>query len=913
VNSNSRRKSVKIEEITKALQSILVPGQVTELRALDAIVSGDRRHQTFSGYFDNAQDFAKAAASILTAKAIYFIPNPIKPDLLARAANRIRPAGKDPTTSDRDIAGRSWLLIDLDPERPAGISATDAEHQAALDRAKQIRAELRAAGWPEPIIADSGNGGHLMYRIDLPAEDGGLVQRCLEALAAEFSDDLVKVDTSVHNPARIWKTPGTLARKGDDTPDRPHRLACIIDSPVTVPIVAKELLEKLASTAPQDAKKKGSSSAPTNGAGNRYFDIEKWIADHRLDMIGPKPWNGAGRIWQFRRCPWNPEHTNGSAFIGQQPSGAITAGCHHDGCKEKGWHELRDVVEPGWQDRRRATNSEPGRSSAKSQADRLVELALGAGIELFHTPGGDCEAFLTIPVGNHHETMRVSSKRFRTFLCRLLWMETAKAPTAQGLQEALGVLAGRALFEGDEHPVAVRLAEHCGDIYLDLANQDWQAVRISAVGWEIVSNSPVRFIRPRGVLPLSVPVQGGHVRELREFVNVATDADFTLLTACIVAYLRPKGPFPVLAIHGEQGSAKSTATRIIRELTDPNVAPLRSEPREPRDLMIAASNGWILAFENLSSIPVWLSDALCRLATGGGFSTRELFSDGEEKLFDSQRPVIVNGIVEVVTRPDLADRAVAITLPSIPDEKRSPESEFWPRFNRARPRILGALLDLVSTALRRLPETRFDRLPRMADFALWATAALDDGFMAAYAGNRAGLNETALESCPIVRFLLILLDKNKGKWEGAAGQLLEGLNALATDVEKRQKDWPTKPNVLSGMLRRIAPNLRKTEVNVDFDQRDPKTRRKLIIVTARKEGETIVRTVRSVQGPDYAGDSERRTSSEDRSDHRSDGSGSSRAAPPNTAGNAGSNGANDANDESPAQAGDAEENVEWRQ
>jgi hypothetical protein len=359
-----------------------------------------------------------------------------------------------------------------------------------------------------------------------------------------------------------------------------------------------------------------------------------------------------------------------------------------------------------------------------------------------------------------------------------------------------------------------------------------------------------------------------------------------------------------LAIYGEQGSAKSTTTRIVRELVDPNVAPLRSEPREPRDLMVAASNGWIIALENLSSLSVWLSDALCRLATGGGFSARQLYTDGEEKLFDAQRPVLLNGIVDVVTRPDLADRAVAITLPSIPEENRRPESEFWPRFNAAKPRILGALLDAVSMAIRNLPHTRLLRLPRMADFALWASAAepalgvRPGTFLEVYGGNRAALNETALESSPVVPHLFRLLEEHRGAWEGAAGQLLEALNKLAPDAAKRQGDWPSKSNALSGILRRIAPNLRQAGIDLTFDKRDPITRRKLInIRTMRK---SIVPIVRIVQTPDTVGNPDSEGSFGDRS-------ATFAAAPQNPRESGSTNGANDANDENPCLSDDAHE------
>ena len=165
-----------------------------------------------------------AAEAITDAKGIYFIPNPVNPDLLARAHNRTRDVRNEPTTSDSDIEERHWLLIDLDPVRPSGISSSDEEHDRAIARAQLIRERLREIGWTEPVLADSGNGAHLLYRINLPVNDDNLVKRVLAALAFLFDDDQVRVDQTTYNPARIWKLYGTKACKGDDVPNRPHRL-----------------------------------------------------------------------------------------------------------------------------------------------------------------------------------------------------------------------------------------------------------------------------------------------------------------------------------------------------------------------------------------------------------------------------------------------------------------------------------------------------------------------------------------------------------------------------------------------------------------------------------------------------------------------------------------------------------------
>jgi hypothetical protein len=234
---------------------------------------------------------------------------------------------------------------------------------------------------------------------------------------------------------------------------------------------------------------------------------------------------------------------------------------------------------------------------------------------------------------------------------------------------------------------------------------------------------------------------GGSVEALRSFLNVRSDADFVLVVAWALACLRNRGPYPVIVLSGEQGSAKSTFSAILRALLDPNTAPLRALPREDRDLFIAASNGHVLAFDNVSGLPGWISDTLCRLATGGGFAVRQLYSDQDEVLFDAARPVILNGIEDIVTRPDLADRAVFLTLEPIPEERRRPEQELWASFELERPRILGVLLDAVAKGLAMLPQTRLDKLPRMADFALWATACetalwTAGTFWSAYCGNR---------------------------------------------------------------------------------------------------------------------------------------------------------------------------------
>jgi len=329
--------------IEAALRIILQPGQVTELRCLDATTREDRRPHTESGYFDDAAKLAQAAARIQSAKGFYFVINPVKPELLARAVNKCRAVGRDPTTGDADILQRNWLLIDCDAKRPSGVSASDAEHEASLEKALSVRDDLLARGWPMPILADSGNGAHLLYRVELPADDGGLIQRCLVALAKLHDDEQVTVDKTVFNPARIWKLYGTIAGKGDPEGaaiGRPQRLSKILEAPEPLEIVSRELLEVLAGPAQPEAK-------ATNGySGNGAFDLDGWIARSGLEVRGPEDYHG-GRKWILPACPWNDQHVGGSAFIIQRANGVLQAGCHHNGCADNDWHALRDLMEPG--------------------------------------------------------------------------------------------------------------------------------------------------------------------------------------------------------------------------------------------------------------------------------------------------------------------------------------------------------------------------------------------------------------------------------------------------------------------------------------------------------------------------------------------------------------------------------------
>src|SRR5215468_7145667 len=464
----------------------------------------------------------------------------------------------------------------------------------------------------------------------------------------------------------------------------------------------------------------------------------------------------------------------------------------------------------------------------------LTEMAFCEG--LFHTAAGT--AFADIMVDGHRETWPIRSKRFRGWLRRRYYQETGDAPSAAAVHSALDLLEARAQFDGPERAVHVRIAEHAGHIYLDLADQHWRAVDIGPDGWRVIGCPPVRFRRPAGMLPLLLPQQGGSIEALNSFLNLASRDDFVLIVAWLLAALRANGPYPLLAVSGEQGSAKTVLSKLLKALIDPNAAPVRSLSREERELMIAANNGYLLAFDNLSGLPVWLSDALCRLASGGSFAVRQLYSDDEEVLFEAARPILLNGIEEVISRPDLGDRAIFLTLAPIGEQQRRPEGELWRQFELVRPHILGALLDAVAQGLRALGQVRLEALPRMADFALWATACETalwpaGTFARAYAANRRAAIESIMEADPIATCLRSIM-ADRTTWTGSASDLLRLCAESARESPPGGMGWAENPRALAGRLRRAQTFLRTVGIEITFS-REGRTGTRMIRVSTSAE------------------------------------------------------------------------------
>jgi hypothetical protein len=469
-------------------------------------------------------------------------------------------------------------------------------------------------------------------------------------------------------------------------------------------------------------------------------------------------------------------------------------------------------------------NTQNSQNSQKA-ADVLIKL-VRRNCDLWHSPDGT--GYATIKLKTHQEHVKLRSATFRQWAGKAYYDQSRKIVGTQAVQDAIGVLEGQAKYDGEEHPVFLRVAEHDGAIYLDLGTPTWEVVHVSEFGWNIIENlppdgthfrCPVRFRRTKGMLPLPMPVEGGNVNELMRFINCDPKCQpWELIKAWLFSTFRPTGPFPVLKLAGEQGSAKSSGARVLRRVIDPHTADLRRPSASSRDLMIAASNNWILALDNLSYIDEETSDTLCCIATGGTLGNRQLYTDDDETLLTACRPIILNGIEDVGGRSDLASRSIFVELPLLKETKD--EVSFWQEFTEAHPRILGAFLTAVSAALGTIDKVRASNTSwsRMADFEQWTVAGEEalqikpGAFLKGYESNRKNASQLALEACPVVSALINYLKCNT---DGIRKTATELLGDLSTGQDTRRAGWPKNARALSGMLTRLAPNLRHQGYQVE--------------------------------------------------------------------------------------------------
>ena len=482
--------------------------------------------------------------------------------------------------------------------------------------------------------------------------------------------------------------------------------------------------------------------------------------------------------------------------------------------------------------RRTPDNRAPADANANGNAlEQLLDLVSAA--EIFHS--AQDEAFVTIHTPRKPESIPVESLAFASWVSRTAIERLGFVPRDQILKELKHQVAGEAIHNRPSYPVYVRVAGDATRIFIDLADEARNIIEVTAEGWRLAKDCPVRFFRPSGMeaLPMPKPCKG--LEYFQQVFNCGSDDDLRLLVAFLAFAWNPLGPYPILILQGEAGSGKSTIATMLRRIIDPASVPLRSFPREEREFVIAARTSHMLCFDNLSGISDRDSDTLCRISTGAGFAARKLYSDWDEVRFKMRRPVVINGIDDLATRPDLIDRSIALTLPAIESKVRADEATLWWNFEAALPHLIGATLDILATALTRLPLTTLPETPRMADFARWSTAAepalgwAPGGFLQAFRCNQEASLEVGAESSPLTEPIRRLL-ADRSEWSGTSSDLLEHWNAGDPDHTRVGRTWPRNPAKLANQLRRLVNPLRVQGISVEFSRAAGNKRTRLISI-----------------------------------------------------------------------------------
>lgn len=465
----------------------------------------------------------------------------------------------------------------------------------------------------------------------------------------------------------------------------------------------------------------------------------------------------------------------------------------------------------------------------KTQADILIELAKNKA-KLFHSEN---EPFARIKVKGHLETWPVKSKYFRRWLAREYYIITGgKAPNNEAITQALNVIEAKAIFDGEAHNLELRVAEHDGAFYYDLADEQWRAVRVTPEGWEIVDEPPILFRRYKNTAPQVEPKRGklDDIWSIQRFVNMKdvpkTDQnDSALFVIYLVTCLIPGIAHVISVFAGEKGAAKSTTQRVQRKLIDPAYQELTTIQRSDNELALCLAHNYNPSFDNLDNLQAWQSDILCCASTGGGISKRELYTDQEEVILSFLRCCSLNGINLVVSRDDILDRSLIFNLERIEPEDRKEEAVFWKEFEEARPYILGGLFDALAGAMKIYPSVKLDKLPRMADFCRWgyavaeALGAQGETFLELYYQNIGKASEEALMGNPTAAAVVAFMNGKK-EWKGTPGTLLGELEKVAEEerINTQAKLWPKAANVLSRRLKQVKSNLADAGITYEEDR-----------------------------------------------------------------------------------------------
>jgi Bifunctional DNA primase/polymerase, N-terminal len=439
-------------------------------------------------------------------------------------------------------------------------------------------------------------------------------------------------------------------------------------------------------------------------------------------------------------------------------------------------------------------------------------------------------SYAAFRVNQHTEIMSMQSRRFRNWVCKTYYENTGEPPSAEELAGTLNILKANAEFGGKERELHLRIAPvpNSYSIYYDLTNKEWEAIRISENGWSIEKLPPIIFRRYTNQQAQVYPTRDYPPDIFDQFINLLNviDEDNKLLLKCyIIALFIPEIPKPILMLHGEQGSAKSTLSELIKMLVDPSIIRTLAFSKDNSELIQKLSHNYLSYFDNISNISDWISDQLCRAVTGSGFSKRELYTDDDDIIYNFKRCIGFNGINLAASKPDLLDRGLIIKLERIVEERMRKIEDVWADFEKLRPQLLGYIFDILVKVMQKKNEGGIDlkMYPRMADFAEIAEIICrcmgypENRFLDAYYRDIGLQTKQALEASPVATTIIEFMH-SRTHWTGTATELLEELEYAAEILKiktKNNRTWPTAPNRLSRKLNEIKTNLRQIGIVVE--------------------------------------------------------------------------------------------------
>jgi len=499
-------------------------------------------------------------------------------------------------------------------------------------------------------------------------------------------------------------------------------------------------------------------------------------------------------------------------------------------------------------------SKEAKRHFPESQADSLIELLKELRekgvVSYFHDETK--ETWARVRVDKHWENYPVKSRYFRQFARKVFYQVYNKAINNDALNTALSNLEATLPYDLEEHKLNIRIAQKDGNIFYSLCNKNWQAVKITPQGWEIINTPPVFFKQLPHQKPQVIPNKNGDVNTILDFLNLKDKDARILAIVWLVASFIPDIPHPIPVLYGSQGAGKSFFFKLLREIIDPSVLSLLSLSKDKTELTQVLSHHYFAPYDNLTSLSDWASDVFSRAVTGEGNTKRKLYTDDEDVVYSYQRCIGLNGINCVALKPDLLDRSILIELQRIPRNERKEEKELWEKFNKVKPKILGGVFNVLSQAFSIYPTVNLDALPRMADFSHYGYAIAEalgiggEQFLQAYYNNIKTQNEQVIEGNPVASCLMEFMG-DKSDWEGTASELLEELNKVAEElkINLNSKSWVKTPQLLARKLNTLRTNLE--EVGIDFSK--GWNGKKRIISLSLKEEENTVGIVGSVGNP----------------------------------------------------------------